>query len=89
MRTGQNGKRLFRAVITLVLLALLAAACGTQAPAMSEADSQATVASLVEAKAAQTAAAAEAPVVAAPTVEAPGDTPEHLNPLWKRQPQNR
>jgi hypothetical protein len=76
MKKEQNRKQLFRAKIALVLLALLAAACGTEAPAMSEADSQATVAALVEAKAAQTAAAAEAPVVEAPTAEAPGDTPE-------------
>lgn len=76
MRTGHNGKQLFRAMVTLVLLALLAAACGEEAPVTSEADSQATIAALVEAKAAQTAAAAEAPAVQAPAAQAPADTPE-------------
>jgi hypothetical protein len=76
MRTEQNGRQLFKFVISLVLIALLAAACGPKAPAaLSEADSQATVAALVEAKAAQTAAAMAAPVVEAPTAEPPADTP--------------
>ena len=71
MKKEQHGKQLFRIVITLALLAVLAAACGTEAPEAAAADSQATVAALVEEKAAQTASAAEAPAA-----EAPADTPE-------------
>ncbi len=76
MRKEQNGKQLFRMVSTLVLLGLLAAACGGGTPALSEADSQATVAALVEAKAAQTAAAIEEPAAEAPAAQAPADTPQ-------------